>query len=213
MTHASVPPEERVRLGITDNLIRLSIGLEDERDLLLDIQQALDKAVRSHSFLSLDRALIGCRSLALLSRLKSSRFCVKSTRKKRRTPPCGSSRLPAARPSSAPLSMLLVASTGATRLHSPASSSPPRPRPPRHRPPAPTTVPPCSSRVVTMRATKHRFLPSPRPPTKQSPRLHLPAWAAPLKLEASTGAMTPHRVCCAVWCVWTGGDCLHSCST
>ena len=46
MTHASVAPEERVRLGITDNLIRLSVGLEDRDDLLLDIQQALDKAVR-----------------------------------------------------------------------------------------------------------------------------------------------------------------------
>ena len=45
MTHASVPPDERVRLGITDSLIRLSVGLEDEADLLKDIQQALDKAV------------------------------------------------------------------------------------------------------------------------------------------------------------------------
>ena len=45
MTHASVPPEERLRLGISDNLIRLSVGLEDEKDLLADLQQALDKAV------------------------------------------------------------------------------------------------------------------------------------------------------------------------
>ena len=45
MTHASVPPDERIRLGITDSLIRLSVGLEDEADLLKDIQQALDKAV------------------------------------------------------------------------------------------------------------------------------------------------------------------------
>ena len=34
-----------MRLGISDNLIRLSVGLEDEKDLLADLQQALDKAV------------------------------------------------------------------------------------------------------------------------------------------------------------------------
>ena len=45
MTHASVSPDERARLGISDNLIRLSVGLEDQKDLLLDLQQALDKAV------------------------------------------------------------------------------------------------------------------------------------------------------------------------
>ena len=32
-------------MGISDNLIRLSVGLEDEKDLLADLQQALDKAV------------------------------------------------------------------------------------------------------------------------------------------------------------------------
>jgi len=41
MTHASVPPEQRVELGITDTLIRLSVGLEDVEDLIADIHQAL----------------------------------------------------------------------------------------------------------------------------------------------------------------------------
>jgi len=42
MTHASVPPEERARRGISDNLIRLSVGIEHIDDLLADLQQALD---------------------------------------------------------------------------------------------------------------------------------------------------------------------------
>jgi cystathionine gamma-lyase len=41
MTHASVPPERRARLGITDNLIRLSVGVEDVEDLIADLDQAL----------------------------------------------------------------------------------------------------------------------------------------------------------------------------
>ncbi|CAO1432601.1 unnamed protein product, partial [Diamesa serratosioi] len=41
MTHASVPAEQRVVLGITDGLIRLSVGLEDENDLINDLEQAL----------------------------------------------------------------------------------------------------------------------------------------------------------------------------
>jgi cystathionine beta-lyase/cystathionine gamma-synthase len=40
MTHASVPPEERVKLGITDGLVRLSCGVEDADDLLADLDQA-----------------------------------------------------------------------------------------------------------------------------------------------------------------------------
>lgn len=42
MTHASVPPEERERRGIRDNLIRLSVGIENIGDLLADLEQALD---------------------------------------------------------------------------------------------------------------------------------------------------------------------------
>jgi len=44
MTHASVPPEERVKLNIGDNFIRLSVGLEDEAALVNDLKQALDAA-------------------------------------------------------------------------------------------------------------------------------------------------------------------------
>lgn len=46
MTHASVPPEQRVELGITDTLIRLSVGLEDVEDLIADIDQALRIAAK-----------------------------------------------------------------------------------------------------------------------------------------------------------------------
>jgi cystathionine beta-lyase/cystathionine gamma-synthase len=41
MTHGSVPPEQRARLGITDGLVRLSVGIEDVSDLLADLEQAL----------------------------------------------------------------------------------------------------------------------------------------------------------------------------
>ena len=42
MTHASVPVEERNELGITDNFIRISVGIEDIDDLKADLKQALD---------------------------------------------------------------------------------------------------------------------------------------------------------------------------
>jgi cystathionine beta-lyase/cystathionine gamma-synthase len=42
MSHASMPPLERQRLGITDALIRVSVGLEDVEDLIEDFSQALD---------------------------------------------------------------------------------------------------------------------------------------------------------------------------
>lgn len=45
MTHASIVKEERDRLGITENFIRLSCGVEDTLDLLADLHQALEKAV------------------------------------------------------------------------------------------------------------------------------------------------------------------------
>lgn len=41
MSHASMPPEERARLGITDTLIRISVGLEDTEDLIADFDRAL----------------------------------------------------------------------------------------------------------------------------------------------------------------------------
>ena len=42
MTHASVPEEKRVELGISDGLVRLSVGVEDGEDLIADLKQALD---------------------------------------------------------------------------------------------------------------------------------------------------------------------------
>ena len=42
MTHASIPESERLKIGITDSLIRLSVGIEDVNDLLEDIEQALN---------------------------------------------------------------------------------------------------------------------------------------------------------------------------
>lgn len=44
MTHASVPQETREKLGISDGLIRLSVGIEDARDLVDDLRQALAEA-------------------------------------------------------------------------------------------------------------------------------------------------------------------------
>jgi cystathionine gamma-lyase len=41
MTHASLPPEKRAQLGIGDGLVRLSVGVEDEADLIADLAQAL----------------------------------------------------------------------------------------------------------------------------------------------------------------------------
>jgi cystathionine gamma-lyase len=41
MTHGSIPKEEREKVGVTDNLLRLSVGVEDIEDLLEDLQQAL----------------------------------------------------------------------------------------------------------------------------------------------------------------------------
>jgi cystathionine beta-lyase/cystathionine gamma-synthase len=41
MTHASVPVETRTRLGITDGLVRVSVGIEDVEDIIADLDQAL----------------------------------------------------------------------------------------------------------------------------------------------------------------------------
>ncbi|HEY2420996.1 MAG TPA: bifunctional cystathionine gamma-lyase/homocysteine desulfhydrase [Neobacillus sp.] len=42
MTHASIPAERRAELGITDGLVRISVGIEDVRDLIDDLTQALE---------------------------------------------------------------------------------------------------------------------------------------------------------------------------
>ena len=44
MTHASVPPAQRAELGISDQLIRLSVGIEAEDDLVADLEHALSRA-------------------------------------------------------------------------------------------------------------------------------------------------------------------------
>jgi len=50
MTHASVPPEQRAVLGISDTFIRLSVGLENEQDLIDDLDQALKAALPDGSY-------------------------------------------------------------------------------------------------------------------------------------------------------------------
>src|SRR5207249_11811336 len=46
MTHASVAPEVRNRRGLTDGLVRLSVGIEDTDEILAELNQALDKVNR-----------------------------------------------------------------------------------------------------------------------------------------------------------------------
>ncbi|TVZ21477.1 cystathionine beta-lyase [Dokdonia sp. Hel_I_63] len=42
MTHGSIPKDDREKLGIKDSLVRLSVGIEDEEDLIADLKQALE---------------------------------------------------------------------------------------------------------------------------------------------------------------------------
>jgi cystathionine beta-lyase len=42
MTHASIPEDKRKEVGITDDLVRLSVGIEDAEDLIEDVKQALE---------------------------------------------------------------------------------------------------------------------------------------------------------------------------
>lgn len=44
MTHASIPKEERIKNGLSDSLIRLSVGIEDAEDLIADLSSALELA-------------------------------------------------------------------------------------------------------------------------------------------------------------------------
>ena len=41
-THADVPPERRAAYGLSDRLLRLSVGIEDAEDLVADLTQALE---------------------------------------------------------------------------------------------------------------------------------------------------------------------------
>jgi cystathionine gamma-lyase len=43
MTHASIPKEERLKNGLSDSLIRLSVGVEDIEDLIQDLENTLTK--------------------------------------------------------------------------------------------------------------------------------------------------------------------------
>ncbi len=47
MTHGAVPPEQRAAAGITDGLVRLSVGLENPNDLIADLEQALETVKQS----------------------------------------------------------------------------------------------------------------------------------------------------------------------
>jgi cystathionine beta-lyase/cystathionine gamma-synthase len=46
MTHASIPRDERLKVGLTDSLIRLSVGIEDIDDLISDLKEALGKITK-----------------------------------------------------------------------------------------------------------------------------------------------------------------------
>ena len=46
MTHAGVDPDERAATGVTDGLIRLSVGVEHPDDLIADLSQALETMTR-----------------------------------------------------------------------------------------------------------------------------------------------------------------------
>jgi cystathionine gamma-lyase len=52
MTHAGIPADKREASGVYDNLVRLSVGIEDPADLVNDVRQALEAATSS----SYDRA-------------------------------------------------------------------------------------------------------------------------------------------------------------
>jgi cystathionine gamma-lyase len=44
MTHGSIPVEEKIALGVTDDLLRLSVGIEDADDIIADLEQALARS-------------------------------------------------------------------------------------------------------------------------------------------------------------------------
>ena len=44
MTHAAIPAEIRQKIGITDGLIRLSVGIENKEDIVTDLENAIRKA-------------------------------------------------------------------------------------------------------------------------------------------------------------------------
>ena len=49
MTHSPIPREERLEAGITDGLVRISVGLEDPDDIIADLKQAFEKVMKKHN--------------------------------------------------------------------------------------------------------------------------------------------------------------------
>ena len=47
MTHAAIPADIRKEVGIVDELIRLSVGIEDVDDLIEDLKQAIENSVKA----------------------------------------------------------------------------------------------------------------------------------------------------------------------
>jgi cystathionine beta-lyase/cystathionine gamma-synthase len=43
MTHAAIPPEQRRQIGVTDGLVRISVGIEDVEDIIADLHEALSQ--------------------------------------------------------------------------------------------------------------------------------------------------------------------------
>ena len=50
MSHASIPKEVREQRGLPDDLVRISAGIEDEKDLLTDLEQAMNAACAAVGF-------------------------------------------------------------------------------------------------------------------------------------------------------------------
>jgi len=67
MTHGSIPPAERTKLGIGLDLIRLSIGVEDVDDLIEDLEQALEYAVGSATMATDDLAIKKAHAAAVVN--------------------------------------------------------------------------------------------------------------------------------------------------
>ena len=72
MTHASIEEKERVALGVTNNLIRISVGLENGQDIVADIDQALKAACNWTVFNDFyDEYFIANKSLLINSNLEN----------------------------------------------------------------------------------------------------------------------------------------------
>jgi hypothetical protein len=80
MTHASVPESERDELGISDTLIRLSVGVEDEEDIIADIKQSLEAAQKVNNWSFLSQQLLSCTDIKTSSRGSSKGKKVKIQR-------------------------------------------------------------------------------------------------------------------------------------